>query len=524
MITRHFIDVRNRDGSTRRVHYRRTGEGPPVLFVHQSPRSSAEYAPLMARWAEHFTCIAPDSPGFGQSDPLPGTPEVEDFADATVAFMDAIGLDKPGAYGFHSGAIILVTALKRHPQRFAALAAGGYAVWTPQEQAAFGANYLPPFRPEPYGQHLVWLWNRILEQSWFFPWYDVRPATRLKMANDDPAAVDAIVREMLDAGDAYRAGYGAVIRANRDVPPPDADTPPVLIAAYDGDPLQAHIDRLGAMPANWQARKVDTPDDLEAAALAHLRAATIPPCPKLKEASDEGSVPVKAEGFDGLIHWRGRRDGERFVLHAPGGSCEAIDDERALAIDLPGHGLSDDWGTRPEAAQPWAEVAAAALETLGGRPKIVVGEGASLLLAALVAGRAGVGATGGFDVHLPTPDRAGQWAAEAVPDLTPDRFGAYLVNAWGVVRARHLFWPWFEAGAAHAIPFDPGALAPERLAREHRELIRARGGRALLGALLALDREATLRAAPPVAWLRMDGWTRERADVWKPPTITDWRD
>ena len=67
------------------------------------------------------------------------------------------------------------------------------------------------------------------------------------------ARVDAVVRELLDAGDAYRAGYGAVLRAPRDIPPADAATPPVLITAYDGDPLQAHIDRLGAMPAGWRA-------------------------------------------------------------------------------------------------------------------------------------------------------------------------------------------------------------------------------------------------------------------------------
>ena len=61
-ITRHFIRVGNR-----RVHYRKAGSGPTLLMVHQSPRSSAEYEPLMEKWAQHFTCIAPDTPGFGQS-------------------------------------------------------------------------------------------------------------------------------------------------------------------------------------------------------------------------------------------------------------------------------------------------------------------------------------------------------------------------------------------------------------------------------------------------------------------------
>src|SRR5690606_14285730 len=78
-ITRHFVTV-----GKRRIHYRKAGSGPPLLMVHQSPRSSAEYEPLMTKWAQHFTCIAPDTPGFGQSDPLPGDPDINDFSTALM--------------------------------------------------------------------------------------------------------------------------------------------------------------------------------------------------------------------------------------------------------------------------------------------------------------------------------------------------------------------------------------------------------------------------------------------------------
>lgn len=516
MIDRHFVRV-----GDRRVHYRTAGSGPPLLLVHQSPRSSAEYEPVMRQWSQRFTCIAPDSPGFGQSDPLPDTPEVEDFADATVAFMDAVGLERTAAYGFHSGAIILVTAAKRHPARFAALAAGGYAVWTPAEQALFSQAYLPPFVPQPYGEHLTWLWARILEQSWFFPWFDARPETRLSRPTDDPVAVDAVVREMLASGDAYRAGYGAVIRANRDVPA-DASGPPVLIAAYDGDPLQAHIDRLGELPANWRTAKVREPVDLEDAALAHVASIEQPPCPPLAQADDEGFVRVAGGGFDGLVHWRGRRGAERLVLHAPGRSVETLDTGDALAIDLPGHGLSDAWDAEPDAIDAWVEVVAAAVATLGAPPTTVVGYGASFLLALAVAEHLGAEAAG-EEVHLPAPDLAERYAAEALPDLTPDRHGAYLQRAWNMVRARRFFWPWFAAAAANATPFDPADLAPERLAVEHREAIRARSGRALLRLLLRTNPVVALRQGPRVAHLAMAHWARSRADIWQPPVTVEGR-
>ncbi|PTD17223.1 alpha/beta hydrolase [Sphingomonas fennica] len=511
-ITRHFIRVGNR-----RVHYRKAGSGPTLLMVHQSPRSSAEYEPLMERWGRHFTCIAPDTPGFGQSDPLPGTPDIADFSAALVELLDALGIERTAAYGFHSGGIILIGAVKRHPDRFTALATGGYAVWTPEEMAIFDRDYLPPFRPSAYGEHLAWLWNRIIEQTWFFPWFDVRDAARIGVAHDDPVKTDAVVRDMLDSGDAYRAGYGAVLRAPRDIPPADAKTVPVLIAAYDGDPLQAHIARLGEMPPSWRAEAVATPADLEDACLAHLRAAEALPCPDLAESRDGGFVHVAGTGFDGLIRWRGDPAGAQVLLHAPGREADLLDIGDALGIDLPGHGLSDGWqeGFTPTLAN-WAAIVAAAIAAIAeGRPAII-GEGFSALLAAAVAARTGAHGWGAVAAHIPLPTATAPWIDRAIPDQAPDRFGAYLIAAWGAVRAGHFFWPWFEARAANAIPFAAADIAPDALAAEHRALIRARAGKALLATLATADRDALVAAAPAIIGWETAGWAGGRNDIWSP--------
>lgn len=511
-ITRHFVRVGNR-----RVHYRKAGSGPTLLMIHQSPRSSAEYEPLMVKWAEHFTCIAPDTPGFGQSDPLPGSPEIEDFSNALVELLDALGINRTAAYGFHSGGIILIGAARRHPTRFTALATGGYAIWTPQEMEIFDKDYLPPFQPSAYGEHLTWLWNRIIEQTWFFPWFDVRHGARISVAHDDPVKTDAVIRDMLDSGDAYRAGYGAVLRAPRDIPPVDAKTIPVLIAAYNGDPLQAHIARLGEMPPSWRAKAVATPADLEAACLDHLRAAEALPCPPLAESIDGGFIHVAAQGFDGLVHWQGKRDADTIVLHAPGRAVELLDTTNVLAIDLPGHGLSDNWQECPQDLSGWSAVTAAIIAAISTatQPKLI-GEGFCALLAADVAQRIGASGWGAIAAHIPLAVDADRWAKLAIPDQTPDRFGNYLTAAWSAVRAAHFFWPWFEAKHANAIPFEVADIAPEALAAEHRSLIRARAGRALLGALAAADREALVAAAPAITrWERAD-WARGRADVWAP--------
>ncbi|MEM7665544.1 MAG: alpha/beta fold hydrolase [Pseudomonadota bacterium] len=422
-------------GTGRRVHYRRCGSGPMLLMVHQSPRSSAEYTALMQQWGAHFTCVAPDTPGFGQSDPLPeidgAKPEIADFADALCEFLDALGVDRVPAYGFHSGGIILVTALKRQPQRFACLAVGGYAIWNEQEMRIFGERYLPEFHPSDYGEHLTWLWNRMLEQSWVFPWFDTREEARLSVAHADIPRVAQAVSEMLDAGNAYQAGYGAVLRAPRDIPPADADVPPCLITAYDGDPLQEHIDRLGEMPAGWQAEKVRTPADHQAASLAFLQDyAEDGASPDLPENGDEGWLPIGS----GLIHWRGEKGG-KLVLHGPAGElAEPGADE--IVIDVPGHGQSDDF----EDMRGTIEAAARAL--------------------------------GAGEILWPNPPSGDP--AKLHPDMRPDRFGQYLQRAWAVARAEIFFDPWYEASAANAIPLNEAALDPAAL--HTRALARIRAG------------------------------------------------
>ncbi len=442
-VTRHYLTITSAAGP-RRVHYRRAGKGPPLLLVHQSPRSSAEYEPLMRAWGKHFTCIAPDTPGFGQSEPLANpAPEIDDFADALIEFCDAVGLTQISGYGFHSGGIILVTALKRHMHRFKTLAIGGYAIWNDAERTKLGPPYIPPNPPKPYGEHLVWLWNRILEQSWYFPWFDPNDATRMPGAHADVARVDAIIHEMLDSQDYYRPGYGAVLRGQRDIPPPDTVTPPVLITTYTGDPLKAHLERLGDMPAGWQTYGVETQQHHWDASLAHLMAHGVVPEIEPKAESDGGFLPVRTAAFDGLIHWHGPTGATRLALHAPGREASLIEDAAAIRIDLPGHGLSSGWpGVAPQNWPAWQAVIDAVTPYFG--------------------------TTEVAQEPLPIGD-----PERLYPDLTPDRFGNHLTTAWAIVRAAHIYTPWYVASKDTARPIDPAALAPERLAIEHRALIRS---------------------------------------------------
>ncbi len=460
-ITRHFIDVKNPDGSARRVHYRRAGSGPPVLLIHQSPRSSAEYVPMLERWSADFTCLAPDTPGFGESAPLPNAaPVVNDYADAVIAFMDALDLPRAGAYGFHSGAITLITAAKRQPQRFNAVAAEGYAVWTDAERADFAARYTPPYTLMPYGEHLTWTWHRLREQSWFFPWYAADDAHRLPFPHDSARANHNMAMDVLAAGPSYALGYAAVLQAPRDLPEPGAATPPCLLSGRGGDPLQAHIDRLGPLPPGWEAVKLETAADTEAASRAWLKARAEPAMVLPRPPDDEGYVPVA--GF-GQLHWLGDRACGHLHLHAPGSAAEFAARPGVLALDLPGHGLSDCFAEAPTLDQ-LADVLEAALEMLVTADlRAVTGDGITEVLAARLATRLGL-----------EPAAAGNAPVPGFPDLAADRFGSHLTRAWGYARAEAAFAPWDAPSAENAIPVVPGALDPARLHRRTLAALRAR--------------------------------------------------
>lgn len=462
IITRHFIDVKNPDGSPRRVHYRRAGQGRPLLLIHQSPRSSAEYEPLLEKWAPHFTCIAPDTPGFGESAPLPhAAPTVNDYADAVFAFMDAIGLPQAAAYGFHSGAIILITAAKQAPERFSAIAAGGYAMWTDEERRAFAQSYTPPYVLTPYGEHLTWTWHRIREQSWFFPWYAATDANRLPNPHDDADKNHAMVMDVLAAGPSYALGYAAVLQALRDLPSPGQPTPPVLITGYNGDPLQAHIDRIKSLPPGWAAEKHLTPADTEAASLAWLQRHANQGMPLPRAPDDEGYTLNQ-------LHWLGDRAAGHLHLHAPGSAAEFAHAPGQLSLDLPGHGLSV-----PSTADP-AEVVsliAAALDSLITAPLTrITGDGASSLLAAKLAESLGL---------TPEPIHPAPYAR--IPNLTPDSYGSHLTRAWAYARAEAAFTGRPSPEMVRAIP--ESALTPQRLHRRALALLRSRSANALTNAL-----------------------------------------
>lgn len=83
------------DGIT--VAFTDRGTGQPVLCLHGNPDSRHSWAPLFAELGDGYRLIAPDFPGFGDSEPLPPgvDPGPETMSRFWGEFLDAAGIDSP---------------------------------------------------------------------------------------------------------------------------------------------------------------------------------------------------------------------------------------------------------------------------------------------------------------------------------------------------------------------------------------------------------------------------------------------
>src|SRR4051812_32704772 len=110
--TYHSVNV----GETQ-VFYREAGDpnARTILLLHGFPSSSAQYQELIDRLQDRFHLVAPDYPGFGYSEPLPGIATFDRLADVAEAFVGAVGLERYSLYMFDFGAPVGFRLATRRP-------------------------------------------------------------------------------------------------------------------------------------------------------------------------------------------------------------------------------------------------------------------------------------------------------------------------------------------------------------------------------------------------------------------------
>ncbi|HWU04168.1 MAG TPA: alpha/beta hydrolase [Novosphingobium sp.] len=241
-IRRGFVDVPH--GQT---HYRHAGEGSlsasgePLLIIHASPGSSRQQVKLIADFAGETRVLAPDTPGNGDSDPLPGPargeePTIPELASAVLAFLDASGVEKVHVYGSHTGASIAAELAILAPARVSRLVLDGVSLLTPDELADILSKYAFPFDPDLEGAYLIRIFQFCRDQYMFFPWYNRTRAGRRDNGLCQPADLHAWVLEVMKGCQTYHLNYRAAFKWDAEARLPLVACPTLVIAA-ENDPL-----------------------------------------------------------------------------------------------------------------------------------------------------------------------------------------------------------------------------------------------------------------------------------------------
>ena len=104
------------------IFYREAGSpsSPAMLLLHGFPSASHMFRDLMPILQDKFHLIAPDFPGFGQSD-MPSRDEFtytfDNIAEVIDGFISAVGLDRFIMYVFDYGAPVGFRIAMKHPER-----------------------------------------------------------------------------------------------------------------------------------------------------------------------------------------------------------------------------------------------------------------------------------------------------------------------------------------------------------------------------------------------------------------------
>ncbi|WP_322013491.1 alpha/beta hydrolase [Paraburkholderia sp. J12] len=120
------VSYRQADVDGFNVFYREAGHAgaPKLLLLHGFPSSGHMFRDLIPKLADRFHIVAPDLPGFGQSD-MPSRDRFaytfDNIAKVIERFTEVIGFDRYAVYVFDYGAPTGFRLAVSHPERITAI-------------------------------------------------------------------------------------------------------------------------------------------------------------------------------------------------------------------------------------------------------------------------------------------------------------------------------------------------------------------------------------------------------------------
>lgn len=195
------------------INFRSAGQGPPLLLLHGYPQTHAMWPKIAPELARHFTVIAADLRGYGDSSKPPSDPRHTVYSKRAMA-LDMVEL--MASLGFRRFLHIVTT----------------HTMWTKMDKALATASYHWLFLMQPDGLPETMIGKdpaydlRETMRRWAMPGFEFAPDAMAEYIRcfSDPAAIHAACED-------YRAG-GSI-----DYEPDSADfgTKKITVLALWGD-------------------------------------------------------------------------------------------------------------------------------------------------------------------------------------------------------------------------------------------------------------------------------------------------
>ncbi len=204
------------------IHYCIAGNGYPLLLLHQTPQSSAEYLKMIPILAKHYKVIAMDTLGYGNSDFPPPNFEIEDYARNIYHFLNAIGIKKTHIVGNHTGGVLAIEFAASYPEMVDKLILSGIAASKDPDanKALIGTPTFTFHGMDDDGEFLVKKWQTY--RSFCSP--GAKPSTWY------PAFIASLI-----PGERLHDGHNAAFRYNKIPKLPLIKSPTLLIKGSNDD-------------------------------------------------------------------------------------------------------------------------------------------------------------------------------------------------------------------------------------------------------------------------------------------------
>jgi pimeloyl-ACP methyl ester carboxylesterase len=232
VLKRGFVDI-----PEGQIHYAMTGQGKPVLLLHQTPRSWDEYRDVLPIVGKKYWAIAMDTVGFGDSYKPRKKGSIEQYARGVIHFLDAMSIDRTSIVGHHTGGVIAVDVAASYPERIDKLMLSSTPYVDADDRKKRKTHpAIDAVESKEDGSHLTELWKKRM------PFY---PKNR-------PDLLTRFVIDALKVGDRLEEGHQAVNEYIMEVKTPLIKSPTLVVAGTE-DPFS--FPRMGPLSKSIKGSK-----------------------------------------------------------------------------------------------------------------------------------------------------------------------------------------------------------------------------------------------------------------------------